>query len=154
MILTGSTPGAAPGECCTRAAISALAAQVHHPKDDVNCAAIYALARIGGPPEVAIFLDAFTDRSPVAKWYSMAAISQYGTEQAIGPVCARVRVILRRQRANGQLPESELLLALKFLARHPGDKRASATLIWVAGRKLSYLTPQEVKWVHSNISAL
>jgi hypothetical protein len=143
---------AALGEAGTRAAIPALAAHIHHPQDDVKCAATYALARIGGAPELAIFLDALTDRSPAAKWYAIAAIARHGTQQAIGPVCDRVRVILRRQRHQGQLPESELLLALQFLARHPGDERASATLTWVAERKLSYLTPHEARWAHRHLT--
>lgn len=126
------------GECGTRVAIPALAAQVHHPKDDVKCSAIYALARLGGPAELGIFLDALADRSPAAKSYAMAAITQHGTGQAIGPICDRVRVILRRRRVTVHLPESELLRALKFLARHPADQRANATLAWVAERKLSY----------------
>ena len=95
---------AALGECGTRAAIPALTVQIHHPKEDVKCAAIYALSGVGGPPELAIFLHALTDRSPAAKWHAMAAIARHGTQQAIGPVCDRVRVILRRRRATGQLP--------------------------------------------------
>lgn len=143
---------AALGEVGTRAAIPALAAQIHHRKDDVKCSAIYALARIGGPPELAIFLDALTDRSPAAKSYAMSAIARHGTQQAIGPVRYRVRVVLRRQRRSGQLAESELLLALQFLARHPGDERASSTLTWVAERKLSYLLPHEARWAHRNLA--
>ena len=41
---------AALGQCGPPAAVPALAAQVHHPKDDVKCSAIYALARSATNP--------------------------------------------------------------------------------------------------------
>lgn len=58
---------AALGQCGTPAAIPALAAQVHHPTDDVKCSAIYALAEIGNEPQLPVFLDALTDRSWAGK---------------------------------------------------------------------------------------
>ena len=133
------------------AAIPALAAEIHHPTDDVKCSAIYALEQIGDSSLLPIFLDALTDRSAAAKWYAMSAISRHGNEQAVGPVCDRVRVILRRQRKHKQLPESELLCTLKFLAQHQDDAAARETLSWVAEKRTAYLTDDESRWVRDHV---
>jgi HEAT repeat protein len=106
---------AALGQCGTAAAIPALAAQVHHPTDSVKCSAIYALALLGDESQLPVFLDALTDRSWAAKRYAMSAIARHGNEHAIAPVCARVRVILGRQRKRQQGRQSELISALEFL---------------------------------------
>jgi hypothetical protein len=142
---------AALGECGTAAAIPALAAEIHHPTDDVKCSAIYALEQIGDSSLLPIFLDALTDRSAAAKWYAITAISRHGNEQAVGPVCDRVRVILRRQRKHKQLPESELLSTLKFLAEHHVDAAARETLSWVAEKRAAYLTDDEARWVGDHV---
>ncbi len=139
------------GECGTAAAIPALAAEIHHPTDDVKCSAIYALEQIGDSSLLPVFLDALTDRSAAAKWYAMTAISRHGNEQAIGPICDRVHVILRRKRKHKQLPESELLRALKFLAQHQGDEVARKTLTWAAEKRTAYLTDDEARWVRDNV---
>jgi HEAT repeat protein len=67
------------GQCGTKAAIPDLAAQVHHPTEDVKCSAIYALAQIGDETQLPVFLDALTDRSWAAKWYAMQAIARHET---------------------------------------------------------------------------
>jgi hypothetical protein len=90
---------AALSRCGTAAAIPALAAQIHHHKDDVKCSAVYALAQIGDASILPVFLDALTDRSWAAKWYAMSAIARHGDEQATEPVCERVRVILAKPRS-------------------------------------------------------
>ena len=143
---------AALSECGTARAIPALAAQIHHPKDDVKCSAINALKEVGDPSILPLFLDALTDRSPIAKWYAMTAIAQHGNEKAIGPVCERVRVILARRRKHLQLPQSELLQAVQFLARHHDDPRAQTTLAWVVSRP-DYLAADEIRWVKDHLTS-
>ena len=143
---------AALSECGTTRAIPALAAQIHHAKDDVKCSAINALSEVGDASVLPILLDAFADRSAVAKWYAMIAIDRHGDERAIEPVCDRVRVILARRRQRIQAPRSELLAALQFLARHPADARSQVTLAWVAGKRLAYLTEDEAHWVTGQLS--
>ncbi len=80
----------------------------------------------------------------------MRAIAGHGDERAIEPVCDRVRVILARQRKLRQMGGSELLLALRFLARYRDD-RARAALRWVTGHRLAYLAPDEADWVRANL---
>jgi HEAT repeat protein len=79
---------AALGQCGSRAAIPALAAQIHDRVDDVKCSAIYALMELGDSSLVPVFLDALSDRSSTAKWYAMHAIERHGNQLTIRPVCA------------------------------------------------------------------
>jgi HEAT repeat protein len=141
---------AALSECGTAASIPALAAQIHHPTADVKCSAINALTELGDVSTLPVFLDALTDRSPAAKWYAMTAIGRHGTEAAIGPVCARVRVILARRRKRSQRPTSELLEALEYLVRYRDDGRAQETLRWVTTRT-GYLDDREARWVAGHL---
>jgi HEAT repeat protein len=143
---------AALSECGTTRAIPALAAQVHHAKDDVKCSAINALGEVGDASVLPILLDALADRSAAAKWHAMLAIDRHGDERAIEPVCDRMRVILARRRQRLQGPRSELLAALQFLARYPADPRSRATLGWVAGKRLAYLTEDEAQWVTGQLA--
>src|SRR5215472_12420605 len=98
MRTSGSTPTPRFGECGTRAAVPALATQIHHAQDDVKWSAIHALAEIGDEALVPVLLNALTDWSWAAKGYAIRAIARHGNAQAIGPVCDRVRAILARQR--------------------------------------------------------
>jgi hypothetical protein len=139
---------AALGDCGSARAIPALAGQIHHRMDDVKCSAIFALAKLGDASVLPVFLDALTDRSVTARHYAMLAIDQHGTQDAVGPLCERVRVILaRRRRAAGP----ELLQCLQFLARFCGDEQAEATLSWVRRNRLDYLTPHEATWIRTLI---
>jgi hypothetical protein len=118
--------------------------------DDVKCSAIYALALLGDESQLPVFLDALTDRSWAAKWYTMGAIAMHGNEQAIAPVCARVRVILGRQRKRKVGSKPELISALEFLTRYQHDHRVQSTLAWVTKNRRAYLTPTEIEWIHAH----
>lgn len=80
----------------------------------------------------------------------MNAICRHGNEQAIAPVCARVRVILGRQRKWQQGGQSELISALAFLTRYPHDDQVQSTLIWVTKNRRAYLTRAETEWMQAH----
>ena len=105
---------------------------------------------VGDESQLPVFVDALTDRSPTGKWYAMNAIARHGNEQAIQPVCARVRVILRHQRKRMQLPQSELISAFEFLSRYRDDDQVQATLAWVTENRRPYLTDQESQWIREH----
>jgi hypothetical protein len=138
------------GQCGSQAAIPALAAQIHDRVDDVKCSAIHALMELGDSSLVPVFLDALSDRSSTAKWYAMHAIERHGNQLAIGPVGARVKVMLSRRSKRKQLPATELIYALMFLQRYQDDATARLTLNWVTGQRRDYLTYDELRWVRTN----
>ena len=128
------------------AAIPALTTLIHHPVDDVKCSAINALGVLGDSSLTPVYLDALSDRSSTAKWYAMGAIHLAGDERAIGPVVARLHVILSHKRIRVVMPWTEVMYALDYLRRWNTDARSQGAIDWVRGKRLDRLQDDERTW--------
>jgi HEAT repeat protein len=144
---------AALGRVGSPDAIPALARLAHHPVEDVKCSAIHALGVLGDSSLTALYLEALSDRSSVAKWYAMGAIHRNGDERAIGPVVDRLRTVLSRERKTLVGGWSEVTYALDFLRRwQAADSSASATIEWVRSNRLDRLQSDEREWFESTFT--
>ncbi len=130
----------------SEAAIPALTGLIHHPVDDVRCSAINALGILGDSSLTPVYLDALSDRSWAAKSYAMGAIHQNADERAIGPVVARLHVILSRERTRHVMPWTEVMYALDFLQRWSTDARSQEAIAWVRAKRLDRLQDDERAW--------
>ncbi|MBI2781725.1 MAG: HEAT repeat domain-containing protein [Chloroflexi bacterium] len=131
----------------SKAAVPALTALIHHPNEDVKASAIGALGVLGDASVTPTYLDALSNRSWVAKWYAMEAISRGADERAIGPVCERVRSILRRERKVKLAGTTELMYALEYLARWRSSSIVvEETIAWVRQTAIGRLRPEERSW--------
>lgn len=142
------------GRCGSTGAVPALAAQIHDRAEDVKTSALLALDQICDSSDLPLFLDALQDRSWTAKWCAMKGIANHGDERAIGPVCDRVRAILARQRGRSQGPQSELVLALKFLSLYSESSKAASTISWAVTTRWSFLQQVEQNWVRQHLPQL
>jgi HEAT repeat protein len=141
---------AALGRVGSQAAIPALTGLIHHPVEDVKSSAIHALGVLGDNALTPIYLDALSDRSSVAKWAAIAAIHRNGDERAIGPVVARLRTVLSRERQTMIGGWSEVMYALDFLRRWQAtDSSAGAAIEWVRSNRLDRLQSHEREWFES-----
>lgn len=141
---------AALGQVGSRAAIPALVALIHHPKDDVKTSALAALQRLGDASLTPTYLDALSDRSWVAKWYAMAALAAHGDERAIDAVCERLRSSLGRERKRNLAGMTEVTYALDYLRRWQiSSPAAEASIDWVRTHALDRLQPHERAWFES-----
>ncbi len=136
----------------SKAAIPALTELIHDPVDDVKCSAINALGVLGDSSLTPVYLDALSDRSSTAKWYAMGAIHQNGDQRAIGPVVARLRVILARERMRVVMPWTEVMYALDFLRRWNMDARSQEAIDWVRAGRLGRLQDDERTWFDSTFT--
>jgi HEAT repeat protein len=131
---------AALGDVGSKKAIPALERMLDQKADDVRGTAVHAIKKIAGGDALPLFVRVLVDdRSASVKWGAMLAINEHGDRSALEPVLQRVGSILRKKRAIGQLPKSELRAGLEFLARvGPDDPRVVAvfTKARAAGDKL------------------
>lgn len=135
----------------TAASIPALARLIDHPVEDVKTSAINAIAAVGGPAEMPLFLRALADRSWVAKWYAMAAIHRHGDLGAIDAVIRRLRAMLSRERKTRIAGWTELMYAVDYLRRwEASDPRVSDVLRWVRRERWHRLSDEERTWWESS----
>jgi HEAT repeat protein len=136
------------GEIGTGASFPALAALIHHRIVDVRCAAITALANIGGKAQEAIFLDALGDKNPAAKAASIFALQRHGDARAVPKVAARIKSLLRKPRTLEGVP-SDLVAGLEFLRRHRQLPDARDAI--EEAKRSTTLFSAEARWVKEHL---
>src|SRR5262249_12222153 len=140
---------AALGKVGSRAAIPVLATFIHDRVEDIKASAIAALEQLGDASTTPIYLDALSDRSWVAKSYAMSAIARRADDRAIGPVHKRVRASLARPRHGNGAGDSELIYALRCLARWQSTHADAADgLAWARAHQ-RHMTSWERSWFSS-----
>ncbi|HTA39266.1 MAG TPA: HEAT repeat domain-containing protein [Candidatus Acidoferrales bacterium] len=135
------------GEIGCAASIPALGAMIHNRNVDVKCAAITALANVGGKAEQAMFLDALGDKNPAAKAAAIFALQRHGDARAVPKVAARIKTLLRKPRAL-EITPSDLAAGLEFLGRHRGLPEARDAI--EEAKRSTTLFPAEERWVRSH----
>ena len=137
---------AALGRVGSKAAIPALTALIHHPKEDVKASAIRALESLG---EVA---DPDTSRCALGPILGREVVRDGRARdtrrrRAIDAVCERVRAGLGRERKTNVAGMTEVMYGLSYLARwrstHPA---ADETIRWVREKALGRLHRDERAW--------
>jgi HEAT repeat protein len=135
------------GEIGSGASIPAIAALIHYRIVDVKCAAISALANVAGKAQQAMFLDALGDKNPAAKAAATFALQRHGDARAVPKVAARVKTILRKERALEIIP-SELVAGLEFLSRHRRLPEARDAI--EEAKRSTTLFADERRWVEDH----
>jgi HEAT repeat protein len=138
------------GEIGDSAAIPALASLIHNRDASVKCAAIGALASVGGKKQQQIFLDALGDKNPSAKAAALFALQKYGDARAVPKVAARVNAMLRKARSI-EITPSDLVAGLEFLRRHRNLPEARDAI--EEAKRSTVLFAAEANWVKEHLFA-
>lgn len=86
-------------------------------KTMVRSAVLNAVRQLDGARNVQLFASSFEkDPSPIIKRDCLMALCEYGTEEHIGPVLARVRTLVMKKNRQEEYP-NEFTLAMVFLRR-------------------------------------
>jgi HEAT repeat protein len=116
-----------------------------HAKQDVVCSALNAIQKIAGARFVSLYVERLVEGPAVVKWYAMAALQTHGDARFVRPVANRVVAILKRKRKIEQLPRSELMEALTYLAKHRSLPEAADVFDKLLPKRLDRLFPTERK---------
>ncbi|MBA3699194.1 MAG: hypothetical protein H0W78_10095 [Planctomycetes bacterium] len=115
-------------EIGTAKSLPALRKALYYPSSDVKISALHAIGQIAKEDGKETYLAALTDPKFPEKMTAITLIQQYGDVQAVLAVIERIKKIIARKRLRVYYTgnESELTLAVKYLAQHIDGEHATA----------------------------
>ncbi|MGG2134586.1 HEAT repeat domain-containing protein [Bacillus sp. S2(2024)] len=133
----------------TMKVIPYLTKLIYHDKDDVRCAAIYALNELGDVNHTPVFMEALTHRSANTKAYAMNALKRHGDERALTIVCEYVKKLVMRKR-KVQMEPSPFVDAIKFLLKFSDSEEVREVLRFIQKKENNLLT-SEKHWLYKKV---
>ncbi|MDQ0483978.1 HEAT repeat domain-containing protein [Guptibacillus hwajinpoensis] len=135
-------------EVGTEKSIPYLVNLLNHPNGDVKCSALWTLTELGNTSLLPVFLEALNQRSVNVKSHALLAIKKHGNEMAIGPVIARIKTILSRERT---VESDDLITGLEFLISYKENTEEIQKLFeWIRTKKWRYLFEEERVFITAN----
>lgn len=139
-------------EVGTQKSIPRLIKLLDYPKEEIKGVTLSIISKVGNSSHLPIFLSSLQQRSSYVKWMAMVGVNKYGDESAIEQVYSRVKNILSRKRATEQLPKSELLEAIEYLARYINcDDKVKKLFNIIKENKWGALYKREKNYLVENI---